>query len=203
MHQRKQPDMRNRTFFPAFLLVVIVFALNSCSQKIVLNGTQVITSDKKPVSGALVYVEIWRNNKPVNFTFGVTAADGTIPSKPVIPIPLGSGGMASLAVFADGFAPTVFSRAIVDGKYQQKELTVQVKTTSDVMEPGELAFPFDEYPALFKKLKDPVFKPLIIKWLQEWSFIFDKYDSLPLYLQKRMPKMKIAIEELKKCHEIR
>jgi hypothetical protein len=35
---------------------------------------------------------------------------------------------------------------------------------------------------LFKKLKDPVFKPLAVQWLKAWSFIFKKYDSLPLHL---------------------
>lgn len=202
MHQRKQPEMRTLAFFPTVLLAVIVFALNSCSQKITLNGTAVYSADKKPIPGALIYVEIWKNNKPVNFTFGVTASDGKIPPEPVIPIPMGSRAMAALAVFADGFAPTVFTRAIVEGKYQQKELTVNVKTTNDVMSPGMLAFPFDEYPNLLKKLKDPVFKPLIIQWLKESNFIFDKYESLPLHLQKRIPKIKIAIEELKKYHGI-
>ena len=203
MHHRKQTNMIKKSLISAFLLAVTIFALNSCSQKVILNGTSVYTTDKEPVSGALVYVEIWEKNKPVNFTFGITASDGIIPPEPVIPIPVRRRSMAALAVFADGFEPTVFSRAIVEGKYQRKELTVNAKSDRDVMTPGKLAFPFDEYPHLLKKLKDPVFKPLVIQWIKEWSFIFDKVESLPLHLQKRIPNMKDAIDELKKSHGIR
>lgn len=110
--------------------------------------------------------------------------------------------MAAMAVFADGLAPTVFFRAIVEGKYQRKELTVNVISDRDVVTPGALAFPFDEYPHLLKKLRNPVFKPLVIQWIKEWSFIFDKVESLPQHLQKRIPNMKNAIEELKKSHGI-
>jgi hypothetical protein len=70
------------------------------------------------------------------------------------------------------------------------------------MLPDQLAFPFDKYPRLLEKLKDPMYKSLFVYWLNEFDYIFSNGNSLPLCLQKRLPKMKIAVEELKRYHGI-
>ena len=65
------------------------------------------------------------------------------------------------------------------------------------MAPGNIAFPFDEYHHLFNKLKNPAYKILFERWLNEFGFIFNKKEAVPLYLQKRLPQMERAADELR------
>lgn len=195
---------KRKLVWPLVLLAISCFL--DCSTPIVLNGTKVYTEDNKPIENALVYVEVWGNNRPVDFVFAVTGKDGKIPDDPIIPIPIRRNQMASVAVFAGGYECNMISRGIVYGKYQIGELFL--KRTSEkkkivCMQIGELGFPFENYPKLKERLKNSRYKLLFETWAATFHYNNDKYEAMPLYLQQRFPDLAKTIQELKKVHAIK
>lgn len=189
-----------------FILTWLISFFIGCSQPVLLNGIKIYTEDNKPVENALVYVEIWGNNRPVDFVFAVTGKDGRVPPNPIVPIPIKRNQIAFVAAFASGYECNIMPRAIVYGKYQIGELFLEKMDNGEqivCLNIGTMEFPFENYSKLKEKLKNSDYKPLVKTWLTIFNYNYDKYEAMPLYLQERFPDLETTIKELKKAHAIK
>jgi len=152
----------------AALLPLLVSCADTADRRDV--RVTIVDGEGRPVPGALFYLEVRDADGPFAFEWRVAGQAGEVPDSAYEPlqVPWRPGSRVALAAFAPGHRPAVLRpdepNPHTDG------LVLRLEASAERWNPelAELAFPFEDTPALARDL-DRTAAPLLAAFREAWE----------------------------------